>query len=81
MADHVGVLRNVVDAREALRAEQAIMSTALAEPRPVDAHQRRWFVGLHSRSNVSVHAIERRVMHLGWAWPWCMRWCASMAAA
>ncbi len=23
--------------------------------------QRRWFVGLHSRSNVSVHAVERRV--------------------
>ena len=69
VADHVGVLRNVVDAREALRAEQAIMSTALAEPRPVDAHQRRWFVGLHSRSNVSVHAIERRVMHLGWRGP------------
>jgi signal transduction histidine kinase len=60
----VSVLQHVVAAREALRTEQGIINTALDEPRATDAGQRRWFVGLHSRSNVSVHAIERRVHRL-----------------
>jgi signal transduction histidine kinase len=61
VASIVAALHNVVEAREALRTEQGIINTALAEPRVTDAQQRRWFVGLHSRSNVLVHSIERRV--------------------
>jgi hypothetical protein len=80
VASVVSVLQNVVEAREALRSEQGIMSTALAELRPTDADQRRWFVGLHSRSNVSVHAIERRVMHLGWRGPELARLSAARRA-
>jgi signal transduction histidine kinase len=60
----VSVLHHVVDAREALRTEQGIINTALDEPRATDAGQRRWFVGLHSRSNVSVHSVERRMLRL-----------------
>jgi signal transduction histidine kinase len=56
----VGILHHVVAAREALRSEQGIINTALDESRATDAGQRRWFVGLHSRSNISVHAVERR---------------------
>ncbi|MES2473779.1 MAG: HAMP domain-containing sensor histidine kinase [Pseudomonadota bacterium] len=64
VASLVAALHNVVAAREALRTEQGIINTALSEPKVTDAHQRRWFVGLHSRSNVLVHAIERRVQRL-----------------
>ncbi len=64
VASIVAVLHNVVSAREALRSEQAIMATALTEPRATNAEQRRWFVRVHSRSNVQVHAIERRVGRL-----------------
>ena len=60
----LSVLRNVVDAREVLRTEQGIINTALDEPRATDAGQRRWFVEVHSRSNVSVHAVERRMLRL-----------------
>jgi cell cycle sensor histidine kinase DivJ len=60
----LSILHNVVDARESLRTEQGVINTALDEPRATDTGQRRWFVGLHSRSNVSVHAIERRVLRL-----------------
>ena len=64
VASIVAVLHNVVSARQALRAELAIMGTALVEPRATDVEQRRWFVRVHSHSNVQVHAIERRVARL-----------------
>jgi signal transduction histidine kinase len=64
VASIVAALHNVVSAREALRTEQGIISTALAEPRATDAQQRRWFVGVHSRSNVQVHAFERQAGRL-----------------
>ena len=64
VAEIVGILHHVISAREALRAEQGIINTALDEPRATNADQRRWFIGLHSRSNVAVHALERRVRRL-----------------
>jgi len=63
-ASIVAVLHNVVSAREALRIELAVMTTALSEPRATNVEQRRWFVRVHSRSNVQVHAIERRIGRL-----------------
>ncbi len=64
VASIVAALHHVVSAREALRTEQGILNTALSEPRPTNAEQRRWFVGVHSRSNVQVHAVERRLGRL-----------------